>query len=555
MRGLKAGVMIIALVCVLALRVEAAPQQFGNNCYEFVQVADPFVGDNNAWWTARDAAAASIFDGVHGHLATVSSKAENDFLFTLILHDYQGFGGAWLGGNASGWLVGPESGQTLGYQDWGGIEPNNGGYAYMVFGSEFRGINPGQWADDGGVVGVPESSGDPVLGYLVEYESVNAPEPSCVVLLGMGAASLFAYAWGRRRQAAKCAMMRGKRAACCLAPFLVALSATITQASVFDMSPGQTSLEFVTIGDAGNLADTTGYGSVGYTYRMGKYDVTFGQYCQFLNAVAKTDTYGLYNDYLTNGYMVSVSTVKITRSGNSGNYSYSVTGSYNQGANCPITNISWGDAARFCNWLQNGQPATGREEEGTTESGAYTLNGDTTNLMEPRNTGATYFIPSENEWYKAAYYKGGSLSAGYWTYTTKSNTTPTNTLSPTGTNNANFFDAENGGYTDPANLLTPVGAFAASPGPYGTYDMGGDVWQWNEKIVDSYRRGIRGGVWGNGADDLAASCSTYNVPWNMDCNNGFRVASVPEPRSITLLLFVAATLLVYAWRRRRCQAA
>ena len=43
------------------------------------------------------------------------------------------------------------------------------------------------------------------------------------------------------------------------------------------------------------MATAAGYGSVAYTYQMGKYDVTVGQYCQFLNAVAKTDTYGLYN--------------------------------------------------------------------------------------------------------------------------------------------------------------------------------------------------------------------------------------------------------------------
>ena len=200
MRRLKVGAMIIGLGCALALRVEAAPEQFGNNYYEFVQVANPFDGENNAWWTARDAAAASVFDGMHGHLATPESQAENDFLFSLVVQDYQGFGGAWLGGKATdGWLVGPETGRGFGYTNWGGMEPNNGGYAYMVFGNEFRGIYPGQWADDSYVQGVPDLTNDPIIGYLVEYESVPTPEPSTFALLAIGAIGILAW---RRRQAA-----------------------------------------------------------------------------------------------------------------------------------------------------------------------------------------------------------------------------------------------------------------------------------------------------------------------------------------------------------------
>ena len=84
-----------------------------------------------------------------------------------------------------------------------------------------------------------------------------------------------------------------------------------------------------------------------------------------------------------------------------------MTGSNPQAANCPAFNVSWGDAARFCNWLQNGQSTSGTEAAGTTETGAYTLSGGTSDaalLAITRNANATYFIPSENEWYKAAYY-------------------------------------------------------------------------------------------------------------------------------------------------------
>ena len=283
----------------------------------------------------------------------------------------------------------------------------------------------------------------------------------------------------------------------------------------------------VPVTNPGNAADpSTGFGAVPYDYSIGKYDVTAGQYTAFLNAVATTDTYGLYNSNMAAVGSGGGGTFGcgIIQSGGSGSYTYAVAAAYQ---NFPVNYVSFWDAARFCNWLQNGQP-TGLEGPGTTETGAYTLNDYNGNdgRTITRNSGATWYLPSENEWYKAAYYNPSNAS--YWLYPTQSNTAPINILSSTGTNNANLHDAYgtgNGGYTDPVNYLTPVGAFADSPGPYGTYDTGGNVWEWDESSMGP-SRALRGGGWNGISNYLASSIRAVDPPsYEVNCL-GFRVASV-----------------------------
>ena len=268
-------------------------------------------------------------------------------------------------------------------------------------------------------------------------------------------------------------------------------------------------IDTVTVGSPGNSADpATGYGAVAYTYAIGKYELTTAQYVAFLNAVAKTDTYGLYNTKMTNNSGPnSVQGCQIQRSGSSGSYTYSVDANH---ANRPVNYISWGDAARFCNWLYNGQP-TGAQDLSTTEDGSYYLNGANTNAALQavvRKADATWVIPTENEWYKAAYHKNDGATGNYWLYPTCSNSTPSNALAdPTHSgNHATFYATVAPNWTDATYTFTEVGAHTYSAGAYGTFDQGGNVAEWTEGIVATDNRALRGGAMRNYATKLA---STY----------------------------------------------
>lgn len=302
---------------------------------------------------------------------------------------------------------------------------------------------------------------------------------------------------------------------------------------------GLAGLETVRVGNPGNSGDAGDFGSVAYEYHLGKYEVTAGQYTEFLNAVAATDPYGLYNTNMGSHEQGC----RIQRSGSPGAYTYVVAPDW---ANRPVNFVSWGDAARFANWLHNGQPQ-GPPGSATTEDGAYALDGATSNTelgIVVCTPAATWVIPSEDEWYKAAYHKNDGVTGNYWNYPTGSDSIPGNDLiDPDPGNNANF---QQGGYTLGAPYWrTLVGEFENSDSPYGTYDQGGNVWEWNEAMFPgSSRRGVRGGEYEQGGHYfLLASWRPLGVlPSAEGPALGFRVARIPEPPAVVALGLLAAGL-------------
>ena len=293
----------------------------------------------------------------------------------------------------------------------------------------------------------------------------------------------------------------------CVTALVAALGSAASAADI--THDGTTiSMDFVTVGNAGNTADATSYGGVDYNYRIGKYEVTENQW----DAVSGASTTDLLDDP---GYW-------------SGDQ--------------PVAEISWHESAMFCNWLTSGNVA----------QGAYAINGSGVVTAIDRadavsTYGTVYVIPTEDEWYKAAYYDPNkSGGAGYWGYPTGSDSAPDGIDSAGDTEfEAVFYDGYNQGHP---NDMDDAGALS----PYGTMGQGGNVWEWNETIIyepfgDS-SRGIGRGSFSNYDDILLASSRFVSSPTIEAYNVGFRVSEVPEPATMAILMLGGIGIL----RRRKC---
>jgi hypothetical protein len=279
-------------------------------------------------------------------------------------------------------------------------------------------------------------------------------------------------------------------------------------------------MDFVTIGNPNNAADTTvapnPAGSVAYIYNIGKYEVSRGQ-------IDKANSAG------------SLGITMFDMSGFGGN-----------GGNRPATGVSWYEAATYVNWLNEskGYQAAYKFVGGTFQLWSSTDAGYNANNMF-RNSLAKYVIASGNEWYKAAY---GKADGSWSNFPNGTDIAPTAVASGTDANTAVFGQSWSAGPADIDN--------AGGLSPYGTMGQGGNVWEYNETAYDGnndtalVEPEMRGGAWYNGSDRLDASDLIVIIkdPPSDYFSHGFRIASVPEPSSLSLMVLGG---LVMALRRRR----
>lgn len=328
---------------------------------------------------------------------------------------------------------------------------------------------------------------------------------------------------------------------------LVFFSANATRAVMFD---------WAAVGNPGNPADPQflvdgipAFGSVDYAYRISKLEVTNAQYTEFLNSVdpAGGNALSLYNAEMSSNANGGINLNNAAANGSK----YQVRSGRD---NKPVIFVSFFDAMRFVNWLQNGQVSA------STESGVYTIG---SGANEMRNPNAIYFLPTDSEWYKAAYHKNDGVTANYWDYPTSTEATPysdnpQSLNTPDDTNVANFFkdDRNANGFDDGYavagsvffdNHLTDVGAYSMAASPYGTFDQAGNIAEWNETVILSTRRVVRGGNWADSSFDLRAAEQSRTDPSLENFRIGFRVASIPEPS--TMLLGALASVRVFLRRR------
>jgi formylglycine-generating enzyme required for sulfatase activity len=324
-------------------------------------------------------------------------------------------------------------------------------------------------------------------------------------------------------------------------------------------SASAVTIDYRTISNPGNPGNTvsgtagpsspSGLGAVSAVFRMAATETTNAQYAAFLNAVDPngTNPRGVY--VLSMGTS-SLGGITFNAGAGSG-AKYSVKSGAPSGApagtsygQMPVNFVTWFSAARFVNWLNNGTPS-GTAATASMEIGAYTLNSATSGNIVARNANAQVFLPSVNEWYKAAYYTGSNST--YTLYPTNSNAAPTASVS-----NVTLTNAAN--YNSVMSSARNVGSFVNTTSAYGLFDMLGNVTEMTDNTGRATSTSMRlmGGPWTASTSNWTAKTAASNFLGSSSAQNlGFRVAAVPEPGTIALAGLGIASLFGLDWMKRR----
>lgn len=309
-----------------------------------------------------------------------------------------------------------------------------------------------------------------------------------------------------------------------LASVTLLFCCTLARADVFGSEANSFEIEFVTVGSPGNPTDPVvptatsaplPSGTVNYTYHMAKYEISE-------EIIAKVNALSA-----------------------AGGDPLGLDGDVERGPQKPSTGLSWFDAARFVNWLNEDQgysPAYKFDSAGVFQLWEPTDPGFNAKNRY-RNRQAHYVLPSADEWHKAAYYD--PLNDRYWLYPFGSDEPPLAVASGTDPGTAVY------NQTGPADVQ-----LAGGENLFGLVGMAGNVADWEETSVDllnddsSSRRGVRGSSW---IFDLTTSLSSsFRNSAFAHANQpriGIRITSIPEPS--TLLLTLVGGYSALNVRRRR----